>query len=422
MLYKSFALVCLLVFLGFSCDTNNSPKNRASILTVDISDNPVTSHYSSILRINVEDTSIVEPYSFWEVQFENELVSDSLVKGLTYYWVAPPQPGLYTISVQVSDEKERKISEPYTFDVSVKPWETPIIDPGQPGKIVFGARDSLNLLQIFTINDDGTNLIQLTHFGGDAENEPEGFDPNWSPDGERIAFSRFSNSPTYPSSWIMNSDGSEVKAIKNSRGYPLPGQFPELLNDKLAYTCPGCPGSAFFELYVFDLDKGTNVELTNDHYYDNFPKWHPDGNRLYFLSNRGNDPGERSTHLRLFIINEDKTGLKKVFDEGNIYTSIWENSGYRIAYRKDKTVYILNLNSGVITEVYTSEHAPNLYGWSADGERLLIYEKQIGYPYLNKFQILDIESGNIDLLYSVYKTNNTPHIFGIDWFQFNSDQ
>ena len=50
--------------------------------------------------------------------------------------------------------------------------------PGQNGKIAFESYVGNFNTEIFTVNADGTELVRLTN----------GFEPAWSPDGEKIAF------------------------------------------------------------------------------------------------------------------------------------------------------------------------------------------------------------------------------------------
>jgi Tol biopolymer transport system component len=91
-------------------------------------------------------------------------------------------------------------------------------------------------LEIFVANADGTNVRQVTNFGGSS------FAPFFHPDGKRIIFS-------------SNMDD---------------------------------PKGRNFDLYLIDID-GTNLErVTYNDTFDGFPMWSPDGKHLVFASNRNN--------------------------------------------------------------------------------------------------------------------------------------
>ena len=90
--------------------------------------------------------------------------------------------------------------------------------PGQNGKLVFGSYMSSGPgvdnpegdSEIFTINPDGTGLVQLTHNSG------WDYDPAWSPDGESIAFSS-------DSGVLLRSLRHERRRDESEEGYRLPG-------------------------------------------------------------------------------------------------------------------------------------------------------------------------------------------------------
>ena len=73
--------------------------------------------------------------------------------------------------------------------------------PESNGKIVFGATQN-GYSQIYSVNPDGTGLVELTTSGGVA--------PAWSPDGSRIAFIGGAGGI-----YIMNADGSSAHSVAN---------------------------------------------------------------------------------------------------------------------------------------------------------------------------------------------------------------
>ncbi|MCI0432292.1 MAG: hypothetical protein L0271_01395 [Gemmatimonadetes bacterium] len=74
---------------------------------------------------------------------------------------------------------------------------------------------------IWVMNAGGSNAIQLTapQFDRDAFD----VDPVWSPDGQRIAFSRFERGLT-PGIYSMRSDGSEVRRLSSHQPGAMTGQ------------------------------------------------------------------------------------------------------------------------------------------------------------------------------------------------------
>ena len=65
--------------------------------------------------------------------------------------------------------------------------------------------------EIFTMNPDRTELVQLT------QNAAFDFDPEWSPDGQKIAFE--SDRDLFSDIFVMNADGSGQINVTNNRAF-----------------------------------------------------------------------------------------------------------------------------------------------------------------------------------------------------------
>ena len=95
------------------------------------------------------------------------------------------------------------------------------IGPGahtfNPGPILFhSSKDGVN--NLYSMNDDGTNVKQLTRFDLSASRAI------WSPDGERIAFTRSLTKDDFDfvhGIFIMNADGTGLKQVT----FPPTGYF-----------------------------------------------------------------------------------------------------------------------------------------------------------------------------------------------------
>src|SRR5690554_2875754 len=169
-------------------------------------------------------------------------------------------------------------------------WETVEEEeiPTIPGKLVFSALDENNNYQIYTSLTNGTKLKKLTNFKNDA-----GFQPSWSNDGKRIAFSTTLNATTSGSSlYLMNADGSNLRPLKErlNTDVPTAGNNPVWSPDdsKIAFDfCNNCEGGGNnYDIYVYDFKTDSIEKVTKHTLDDTYPSWGIDSKKLYFSSGR----------------------------------------------------------------------------------------------------------------------------------------
>jgi dipeptidyl aminopeptidase/acylaminoacyl peptidase len=95
--------------------------------------------------------------------------------------------------------------------------------PGENGRIASnrttgeGVNNPEGDFEIFTMNQDGTGLTQLT------ENAAFDSNPEWSPDGGRIAFE--SDRDLFSDIFVMDSDGSGQTNVTNNRAFDRSATF-----------------------------------------------------------------------------------------------------------------------------------------------------------------------------------------------------
>ena len=71
---------------------------------------------------------------------------------------------------------------------------------------------------IWTMNADGTNPHQVTQENGNIAGDGE---PSWSPDGEWIAFGRFSNAKNAQAIFLIHPDGTGIHRVTKFHSSPL---------------------------------------------------------------------------------------------------------------------------------------------------------------------------------------------------------
>ena len=125
--------------------------------------------------------------------------------------------------------------------------------------------------------DDGGNLRRLTPRGG-----PDELNPNWSPDGTKIAFEVNKLFDLRQSDiWRMNADGSGKQRLTNTRFFETNPVFsPD--GTRIAFTGDGDNRNLSkrrlgrgFELYTMAAGGGDLIRVTDNRGADLFPDWQP---------------------------------------------------------------------------------------------------------------------------------------------------
>jgi Tol biopolymer transport system component len=168
--------------------------------------------------------------------------------------------------------------------VVVKPAEAAF--PGRNGDIAFVSEQLSPFccpLQVFKMDPAGQTSTQLTSSPGYQLN----YNPDWSPDGTKIAFSstRDGNTEIY----VMDANGNnQTNLTNNSADDFWPAWFPDGRRIAFASNREGN-----VELYVMPLDEsGRPIEatrLTNNPAADWMPAVSPGGQKIAFVGERDGD-------------------------------------------------------------------------------------------------------------------------------------
>jgi TolB protein len=184
--------------------------------------------------------------------------------------------------------------------------------PGENGKIAY-VSDRGQTLEIYSMNMDGTQQTKLSSI----PLSDEAIQPAWSPDGEKIVYSRYINAEGKYSIWIMNKDG----------------------------TC--------------------NTRITNGTFWANNPGWSPDGNRILFWREASGD--------NIWVVNIDGTGLTQLTTGSSDYSPAWSPDGEKIAFVKGNadTAEIWVMDPDGSNQVKVSGSGCFHPDWSPDSKKIV---------------------------------------------------
>jgi Tol biopolymer transport system component len=138
---------------------------------------------------------------------------------------------------------------------------------------------------ILTMRADGTGQKNLTNSSGVIDHQPD-----WSPNGRKIAFARAPEAGANNNIYTMSTDGSNVRQLTID---VLDNEYPDWSPDgrRIAFNSNrDDPLEANFEVYTMRAGGGDVIRLTNDEAGDGLPAWSPDGRRIAFGSDRDGSP------------------------------------------------------------------------------------------------------------------------------------
>ena len=293
-----------------------------------------------------------------------------------------------------------------------KSTETPLLGRETPllGRIVFSdMRDGNNYNQIYTVNADGTDLIQVTFFA-----EDNAYSPSWSPGGDSIVFvsdSTYWDLRGGDGLFIIAADGSTLRAVRKdsvvTRAWGLkPAWSPA--GDLIAYySIPWGIGKSRPWLFARDLGVGWSWGIR--HGAD--PAWSPDGTMLAFVYFEF-----ETAHTQVYIdearlILPSSPGERITDTPTDKRTPVWSPDGTRIAYISDTQIMIHYLQSSVEAGLPTVDvpfgFVPEeLHAWMAnDEEQLLVTYRDSNREYKDPDRAF---AGNVQYLYAVADHHPEP--------------
>ena len=230
-----------------------------------------------------------------------------------------------------------------------------------------------------------TDIYAMNLDGSEKKLLGPGAEPDWSPDGDRIAYSRGHTNAGCSSTtakvdppdpcevWVMDADGSNQHRL-------TAGWSPDWSPDgkRIAYAA----GQNSSELYVMNADGSGSVRITETPNTSpstqgaNSPSWSPDGKRIAF--SRRAKCGEACWTNYLYVVKPDGSGLEAVTSLKEAIHPAWSPDGERIAFeaQADNNAEIFTVSLDVydvrrLTDDDRGDRAMDNYdgfpAWSPDG-------------------------------------------------------
>ncbi len=163
---------------------------------------------------------------------------------------------------------------------TISPTPLPTTTGGGGGKIAY-ASDSSGIPQIYYVQVNSGITTKVTDM-------PEGAcQPDWSNDGKRLVFVSPCdiNKDYYPGSslYIVNLDGTGLLPLPTVSGGDFdPAWSPD--GTKIAFT--SLRNNGRIQIHVIDLSDNSVIQLSDKYSFDMQPAWSRDGKRIVFVSTR----------------------------------------------------------------------------------------------------------------------------------------
>jgi Tol biopolymer transport system component len=291
------------------------------------------------------------------------------------FWFMPPSAGRSDIATIASGGGEIEV---ITNDASTN-WN-PVWS--HDGKFLYFASDRGGSMSFWRVAiDEKTGKVQ-----GEAEAvaTPSTFNRhlNFSHDGRRLIY-------------VQTDQRANIQAIefdpKSERTVGEPFWItrgdrqiarPELSPDGTRFVMR-VPRRTQDDIAVVNRDGSNWRDLTNDKYFDRYPRWSPDGKKIIFTS-------DRSGRYEIWMLDADATNPRQLtFDSpGDTTFPLWSPDGSRILVHSNWVNKIFNVNEDWTKQTPQVLPTPDgdarfvAWDWSPDGKKLI---GTIGRPTLEIF-------------------------------------
>jgi Tol biopolymer transport system component len=237
------------------------------------------------------------------------------------------------------------------------PTPTPTPGPALKGRIAFMGSTGF-FTRIYSVKPDGTGLTALTPQNSSRQ-------PDWSPDGTKIAF--VNSQPSDDEVFIMNADGTGGAKLTDALLTDAnPAFSPDGTMIAFASQRSASSGSTGgdFEIYLMNVNGTVLGRLTSNRVDEFSPSWSPDGSKIAVITDGG-----------VSTITVSNNTLTPIVTAAGQYRRVrWSPDGTRIAFTRDNKLFSVNPAGGDLKDI-TPAGTPTPreeFSWSHDSKNLVL--------------------------------------------------
>jgi TolB protein len=193
--------------------------------------------------------------------------------------------------------------------------------------IAFASKRSGNL-DLYAMSADGSGTKRLT------STKEDDAQPTFSPDGDRIAFTRGTPSRLF----VMNADGSGARRVTDEQAEEgEPAWSPD--GRSIAYVRRE-PGSSIREVWLVGPDGSQRRRLTKLNGVSQAPGWSPDGRQISFSANT------TSNRFDIYTIGLDGKDARLLTSRDDSFEPSWSPDGKTIAFSEGGAIVLIDVENG----------------------------------------------------------------------------
>jgi Tol biopolymer transport system component len=209
-------------------------------------------------------------------------------------------------------------------------------------------------LEVFVMNTDGTNLIQLT------DSPAWDYWPDWFPNGKQIAFTSFRDGS--PRIYVMNADGSDQHVVTDPDDFEFGSVQPNVSSNGKQIVFLRNRQFEDPTIWTIDVDGRNLTELTPPGpHADLDPQFSPNGKQIVFASNRGGT-------FEIYVMNADGSDVAQLTTSaGGDFNPTFSPDGRQIAWGKQRfgsgDIWIMNRDGSGQVNVTNSPQFEGFPDW-----------------------------------------------------------